>query len=115
MVRSNETRDRGPPAPRHGWLPTLKGERRSRREAALKPVDLQGEPMEVREPPRAVREQPVDLRKERARLRGEPVRWREEPTGLRTAATAPRPEATELGRGSSASPAPPWIAARCTH
>ena len=68
----------------------MKGERLSRRDAALKPVDLRGPPMEVREPPRAVREQPVDLRKERA----QPVRWQEEPMGLGTAATGPRPEAT---------------------
>src|SRR5216684_4949328 len=98
-VRSNETRDSDPPAPRNSPLPTLKGERPSRRDAALKPVDLQGQPMELREPPRAVRQQPVDLRKERARLRGEPVRWREEPTGL--------------GRGTSAPP--PWNAKRYAH
>ncbi len=98
-MRSNETRDSDPPAPRNSPLPTLKGERPSRRDAALKPVDLQGQPMELREPPRAVRQQPVDLRKERARLRGEPVRWREERTGL--------------GRGTSAPP--PWNAKRYAH
>jgi hypothetical protein len=115
MVRSNETRDSDPPAPRHGWLPTLKGERRSRRDAALKPVDLRGQLMEVRELPRAVREPPVRLRKEQARLRGEPERWREQPTGLGTAATGPRPEETGLGRAASAMPLPPWIAARSAH
>src|SRR5882762_10407921 len=113
MVRSNETRDSDPPAPRHSPLPTLKGVHPSRRDAALKPVDLQGQPMEVREPPRAVREEPVHLRKERARLRGEPVRWQEQPTGLGTAATGPRPEGTGLGRGASASP--PWNATRYAH
>ena len=114
-VRSNETRDSDPPAPRNSPLPTLKGERPSRRDAALKPVDLQGQPMELREPPRAVREQPAHLRKERARLRGEPMRWQEQPTGLGTAPTAPRPKAMGLGRRASASPSPPWIAARCAH
>jgi hypothetical protein len=77
-VRSNETRDSDPLAPRNSSLPTLKGGYPSRRDAALKPVDLQGQPMEVREPPRAVPEPPVHLRKERARLRGEPVRWQEQ-------------------------------------
>lgn len=113
MVRSNETRDSDPLAPRHGSLPTLKGVYPSRRDAALKPVDLQGQPMEVREQPRAVREQPAHLRKERARLRGELVRWQEQPTGLGTA--GPRPEVAGLGRGASASPSPPWNATRYAH
>src|SRR5882672_8247246 len=100
MGRSNETRDSDPLAPPHTSLPTLKGVYPSRRETALKPVDLLGRPVEVREPPRAVLEEPVHLRKERARLRGEPTRWQERPTGLWTA---------------SAAPSPPWIAARCAH
>jgi len=112
MVRSNETGESDPLAPRHGSLPTLKGGHPSRRDAALKPVDLQGQPM--REPPRAVREEPVHLRKERERLRGEPTWWQEQPTGLRTA-TGTRPEETGLERGPSAAPSPPWIAARSAH
>ena len=83
----------------------MKGGYPSRRDAALKPVDLQGQSTEVREPPRAVREEPLHLRKERARLRGEP---KELPTGLRTAAEGLRPvvtgppEKTGLRRGSAA-------------
>jgi hypothetical protein len=105
MVWSDESRDSDHPAPRHSPLLTLKGVYSSRRDAAVKPAELQGQPMEVREPPRAVREEPVYLRKERARLRkeqgwlrkeqawlrGEPTRWQERPMGLRTAATGPRP------------------------
>ena len=64
MVWSDESRDSDHPAPRHSPLLTLKGERPSRRDAALKPADLQGQPMEVRE-------EPMYLRKERARLRKE--------------------------------------------
>jgi hypothetical protein len=120
MVSSDESRDSDHPAPRHSPLLSLKKVYSSRRDAALKPADLQ--PMEVREPPRAVREEPVYLRKERARLwneqawlRGEPTRWRERPMGLRTAATGPRPEETGLGLEASAMPLPPWIAARSAH
>ena len=120
MVWSDESRDSDHPAPRHSPLLTLKKVYSSRRDAALKPADLQGQPMEVREPPRAVREEPVYLRKERARLRkeqawlrGEPTRWQERPMGLRTAATGP--EETGLGREASAMPLPPWIAARSAH
>ena len=114
-MRSNETRDSDPPAPRNSPLPTLKGERPSRRDAALKPVDLQGQPMEVRELPRAAREEPIHLRKEQARLRGAPTRWEERPTGLRTATGPPQPEEAGLGRRVSAAPLPPWIAARSAH
>jgi hypothetical protein len=113
MVRRDESRNSDPPAPRHSSLPTLKGARPSRCEAASQPVALRGPPMEVREPPRAVREQPVDLWKERARLRGELVRYQEQPMGLRTAATGPRPE--ETGSARSVAPSLPWIAARCAH
>ncbi len=122
MVWSDESRDSDHPAPRHSPLLTLKGVYSSRRDAALKPADLRGQPMEVWEPPRAVREEPVYLRKERARLRkeqawlrGEPTRWQERPMGLRTAATGPRPEETGLGREASAMPLPPWIAERSAH
>ncbi len=108
MVRGDETGDSDPPLPRRSSLPTLKGVHPSRRDAALMPVDLQGQPMEVREPPRAVREEPIHSRKERARLRGEPRR-QEQPTGWRT---GPRPEQTGLRRAASPVPLPPWIAAR---
>src|SRR5450755_4321790 len=98
MVWSDESRDSDHPAPRHSPLLTLKGVYSSRRDAALKPADLRGQPMEVRELPRAVREEP----KEQASLRGEPTRWQEQPMGMRTAATGPRPEETGLGRAASA-------------
>jgi hypothetical protein len=42
-------------APASGCCRQMKGERPSRRDAASKPVDLQGQPMEVREPPKVVR------------------------------------------------------------
>jgi hypothetical protein len=87
MVRSNETRDSDPLAPPHTSLPTLKGVYPSRRETALKPVDLQGRPVEVREPPRAVLEEPVNFRNERA----------------------------GLARRASAAPLPLWIVARSAH
>jgi hypothetical protein len=115
MVWSDESRDSDHPAPRHSPLLTLKGVYSSRRDAALKPADLRGQPMEVRELPRAVREEPMHLREEQAWLRGEPTRWREQPVGLRTVATGPRPEETGLGRAASAMPLPPWIAARSAH
>ena len=115
MVRSDESRHRDPLALRHSSLPTLPGARPSRRDAALKPVDLREQPMEVRELPRAAREEPMYLRKEQARLRGAPTRWEEWPTGLRTAATGPQPEATGLGRGVPAAPLPRWIVARSAH
>ena len=115
MVRSDLSRDCDPPAPRHSSLPALKGIRPSRCEATLKPADLQGPPMRVREPPTAVQEEPIHLWDERARLRGEPTRRQEQPTALLTAATGPRPEETGLGRGASAAPSPPWIAARSAH
>jgi hypothetical protein len=99
MVWSDERRD--PLSLRHSSLPILPGGHPSPRDAAVKPVDLQGQPMEVR--------------KEQARLRGAPTRWEERPTGLRTAATAPHPEQTRLGRGMSAAPLPPWIVARSAH
>ena len=113
MVRSDESRHRDPLALRHSSLPTLPGGHPSRRDAALKAVDLQGQPMEVRELPRAEREEPMEVRKEQARLRGAPTRWEERPTGLRTAATAPPQPG--LGRGVSAAPLPPWIVARSAH
>ena len=112
MVRSDENRHRDPLALRHSSLPTLAGGHPSRRDAALKPVDLQGQPMEVRELPRAAREEPIHLRKEQARLRGAPTRWEERPAGLRTAAAEPQPEETGLGRGMPAAPLPPWIVGR---
>jgi len=116
MVRSDESRHRDPLALRHSSLPTLPGGPPSRRDAALKPVDLQGQPMEVRALPRAAREEPMEVRKEQARLRGAPMRWQERPTGLRTAATGPsQPEATGLGRGVPAAPLPRWIVARSAH
>jgi len=116
MVRSDQSRHRDPLALRHSSLPTLPGGHPSRRDAALKPVDLQGQPMEVRALPRAAREEPMEVRKEQARLRGAPTRWEERPTGLRTAATGPsQPEETGLGRGVSAAPLPPWIVARSAH
>ncbi len=115
MVRSDESRHRDPLALRHSSLPTLPGGHPSRRDAALKPVDLQGQPMEVRALPRAAREEPMEVRKEPARLRGAPTRWQERPTGLRTAATGPQPEATGLGRGVPAAPLPRWIVARSAH
>lgn len=67
-------------------LPTLKGYL-SRRDVALKPVDLQ-------RPPKKVWRELIHLRKERARSRGEPMRWQELPTGLRTAAKGLRPALT---------------------
>ena len=115
MAWSEESRDSDPLGLRHSSLPTLPGVHPSRRDAALQPVDLQGQPMEVRELPRAAREQPTYLRKEQARLRGAPTRSEERPTGLRTAATGPQPEETGLGRGVSAAPLPPWIVARSAH
>jgi hypothetical protein len=116
MVWSDESRDSDPLALRHSSLLTLPGGRHpSRRDAALKPVDLQGQPREVRELPRAAREESMHLRKEQARLRAAPTRWEERPTGLRTAATGPQPEETGLGRGVSAAPLPPWIVARSAH
>ena len=115
MAWSDESRDSDPLGLRHSSLPTLPGGHPSRRDAALEPVDLQGQPMEVRELPRAAREEPVHLRKEQARLRGAPTRWEERPTGLRTAATGPRPEETGLARGMSAAPLPPWIVPRSAH
>ena len=115
MVWSDQRRDSGPLALRHSSLPTLPGGHPSRRDAALKPVDLQGQPMEVRELPRAAREAPMHVRKEQARLRGAPTRWEERPTGLRTAATGPHPEETGLERTVSAAPWPPWIVARSAH
>jgi hypothetical protein len=48
MVRSDGMMDSDPRAPRHGSLSTLKEERPSARDAAVKPVDLRGKPMEVR-------------------------------------------------------------------
>ena len=113
MVWSDERRDRL--ALRYSSLPILPDGHPSRRDAALKPVDLQGQPMEVRELPRAAREEPMYLPKEQARLRGAPTRWEERPTGLRTAATGPHLEETRLGRGMSAAPLPPWIVARSAH
>ena len=83
MVRSDETGDSNPPAPRHGSLPTLKGVHPSRRDAALKPLDPQGQAMLVREPPRAVRAERMHLRKERVRLRKEWVHLRKERARLR--------------------------------
>ena len=115
MVWSDESRDSDPLALRHSSLPTLAGGHPSRRDAALKPVDLQGQPMEVRELPRAAREEPIHLRKEQARLRGAPTRWEERPTGLRTATGPPQPEEAGLGRRVSAAPMPPWIVARSAH
>jgi hypothetical protein len=79
-----------------------------RRDAALKPVDLQGQPMGVRELSMAAREEPMHLRKEQARLREAPTRWEEPPMG-------PRPEETGLGREVSAAPLPPWIVPRSAH
>jgi hypothetical protein len=84
MVRSDETRDIDPRAQHHGSLSTLKEERSSPRDAALKPVDLPGKPMEVRI---AVQKEPLELRKERERLRGEPTRWLEQPAALRMTGT----------------------------
>ena len=110
MVWSDERRD--PLALRRSQLPTLPGVRSSRRDAALKAVDLEWQPMEVRELPRAAREEPIHLRKEQARLRGAPTRWEERPAGLRTAAAEPQPEETGLGRGMPAAPLPPWIVGR---
>ena len=110
MAWSDERSD--PLALRHSSLPTLAAGHPSRRDVALKPVDLQGQPMEVRELPRAAREEPMYLRKEQARLRGAPTRWEERPTGLRTAATGPQPEATGFRRGVPAAPLPRWIVAR---
>ena len=115
MVWSDERRGSDPLALRHSPLPTLPGAHPSRRDAALKPVDPQGQPMEVRELPRAVREEPMHLREEQAWLRGEPTRWQEQPMGLRTAATGTQPEETGLGRAVSAAPLPPWIVARSAH
>ena len=115
MLWSDQSRDSDPLAWRHSSLPTLPGGHPSRRDAALKPVDLQGQPMEVRELPRAAREELMYLRKEQARLRGAPTRWGERPTGLRTAATGPQQEQTGLGRWVSAAPLPPWIVARSAH
>jgi hypothetical protein len=115
LVSSDESRHRDPLALRHSSLPTLPGGHPSRRDAAVKPVDLQGQPMEVRELPRAAREEPMDLRKEQARLRGAPPRCEERPTGLRTVATGPQPEETGLGRGLPAAPLPRWIVARSAH
>ncbi len=115
MVRGDEGRDSDLPAPRHSSLPILREVHPSRRDAALKPVDLQGQPMQMREPLGAVRKEPRHLRKEPALLREAPTRQRERPTGLRTAATGPRPEETGLGRGASAARSPPWIAARSVH
>ena len=109
MAWSDERSD--PLALRHSSLPTLAAGHPSRRDAALKPVDLQGQPMEVRELPRAAREEPMYWPKEQARLRGAPTRWEERPTGLRTATGPPQPEETGLGRRVSAAPMPPWIAA----
>lgn len=106
MVRSNKTRD--PPAQHHSAMLTLKGVHPSRRDAALKPVDLQGQPTEAREPPRTARQEPIHLRKERARLRGVSTRWR-------TAARGPQPEETELGPGASAAPPLPWNDAGSVH
>jgi hypothetical protein len=99
MVWSDERRD--PLALRHSPLSILPGGQPSRRDAAVKPVDLQ--------------EQPMEVPKEQARLRGAPTRWEERPTGLRTAATGPHLEETRLGRGMSAAPLPPWIVARSAH
>jgi hypothetical protein len=115
MVCSDETKCSDPPAPRHSSLPTLEGGHPARRCAALKSVDLPGQPTEVREPPGAVREEPVHLREEWARLRGEPMRRQEQPTGLRAAATGPPPEETGLVQRASAVPSPGWIAARYAH
>ncbi len=105
MVWSDERRD---PLALRSSLPTLPGGHPSRRDAALKAVDLQGQPMVVRKLPRAAREEPMHLRKEQARLRGAPTRWGERPAGLRTAATG-------LGRVVPAAPLPPWIVARSAH
>ena len=63
----------------------------SRRDAALQPVDLQGQPMEVRELPRAAREEPIHLGEEQARLRGAPTRWEERPEVKRTGRACSRP------------------------
>jgi hypothetical protein len=89
---------------RHSPLATLPGGHPSRRDVALKAVDLEGQPMEVRELPRAARKEPIHLRKEQARLRGAPPRREERPTGLRTAAAGPQREETGLGRGMPAAP-----------
>jgi hypothetical protein len=113
MVWSDERRD--PLALWHSSLPTLPVGHPSRRDAALKPVDPQGQPMEVRELPRAAREESMYLRKEQTRLRGAPTRREERSTGLRTAATRPQPEQTGLGRVVPAAPLPPWIVARSAH
>ena len=112
MVWSDERRD---PLALRSSLPILPGGHPSRRDAALKAVDLQGQPMEVRQLPRAAREEPIHLRKEQARLRGAPTRWEERPAGLQTAAAEPQPEETGLGRGMPAAPLPPWIVARSAH
>jgi len=47
-VRSDGTMDSDPRAQRHGSLSTLREERPSARDAAVKAVDLQGKPMEAR-------------------------------------------------------------------
>lgn len=101
MVWSDESRDSDPLALRHSSLPTLPAGLPSRRDAALQPVDLRGQPMEVavRELPRAAREEPMYLRKAQARLWGAPT----------------QPEAKGLGRAVSAAPLPPWVVARSAH
>jgi hypothetical protein len=96
-VRSDETRNSDPPPAHHSSLRIAKRGHPSRRDAALKPVGLQGQPMEARE-------EPIQLRGEPRRWQGEPPRLQEQPTGLRTAATGPRPKETGLGRGAWAVP-----------
>jgi hypothetical protein len=80
-VRSKEIGNSDSFAAHHSLLPTLPGGHPSPRDAALKPVDPQGQPMEVRE-------DPVHLLKEQVPLRGElTARCQEHPTGMGTAAT----------------------------
>src|ERR1700682_2493775 len=112
MLWRDQRRDSDPLALRHSSLPTLPGVHPSRRDAALQPVDLQGQPMEVRELPRAAREAPMHAREEQARLRGAPTRREERPAGLRTAAAGPQPKETGLGPGMPSAPLPPWSVAR---
>ena len=102
MVRSDSTGDRDPAAPRNSSLPTLKGGDPSRRDAASKPLDLQGQPMDGREPCRAVRAAPMRM-KERVRLREEGVRLQEERARLRKGRARLQKGRTRLQKGRARS------------
>jgi len=88
------------------WLPSVKVARSSRRDVALKPVDLQEQSMEIRE--MNLGKERARLRWERAWLRGWPMPWRRRSAAAWTV-MARQPAETGLEWGTSAAPQLPVI------